>query len=213
MIKAIIFDLDGVLIETEVRNVMIKKHTVEKYGVIWNRELSEKLAGMKFADVLDKVLSYLDDETRKKIHDEYYAVAYGGQISYRELESPNASELLKRLKAEGYKMALATNSAMDKITQVLKENQWEGIFDLIMDADSVTKKKPDPEVYLTAMARLDSTPEETVVIEDSRAGLTSAIASGATVICRKENRFEIDQSGADFYIDDLLEIEDIVNNL
>ncbi len=213
MIKAVIFDLDGVLIESEVRTVLLKKEIIEKHGITWTRDLSVKLAGLKFAEVLNNVLSDIDDETRKAIHDEYYARAYGGKTDYHALETKGASELLRRLKADGYVLAMATSSDLDKIGQVLEENGWEGIFDVIMDAGSVSRKKPDPEVYLKAMEKLGCKADEVIIVEDSHTGILSGVASGARVICRVENRYECDQSGADFYINDLGEIENIVKSL
>ena len=69
--------------------------------------------------------------------------------------------------------------------------------------------KPDPEIYIYTMKKMGVEPKDCYVVEDSTFGLQAAESAGAVVICKRDDRFGYDQSGADYYIDRLAEIEDI----
>lgn len=212
MIKAVLFDMDGTLVDSEYHAITLKRQILEKNGVVWTTELCQLLTGRKLKIVIDEVLTQYTPEQRQAVLDEYYEPKYH-HMDYHQLKFPGAGTILQALYNNGYTLALTTTNSEDSIAQVLQQNHWEQYFSLVLGLKDVRKQKPDPLIYLTAMERLNVKPEECVIVEDSRIGLDSAIASGAHVICRRETRIPIDQSGADYYVDDLLDILKIVNEL
>lgn len=209
MIKAVLFDLDGVLIDSEIRTLNIKKQMFEEYGLDLGENIYNVLAGSALSKIFRNI--FPDYPNPEEFLEEYHQRAYVRvEVHYDKLEMKNATELLHYLKDNGYIVAMVTAADKPKIKQVLDECNWHGIFETIVSGDEGYPKKPDSTVYRVAMERLDITPEETAIVEDSTTGLLAAKGSLATVICRKENRYYIDQSNADYYINDLLEVKDIL---
>lgn len=175
MIKAILFDLDGVLIQTEHETFDFYKKYLEKKGVILKASDFKYKAGRKSAafwnDVLTpkqqkeintKKLVNLKRDLFNKYPDKYIKKISGGK------------EILIALKRAGYKIALVSQNESRMINSVI---EWLGIrkyFDVILSIDNIKKLKPDPEIYLLAAKKLNIKPSESLVIEDSRDGVNSA---------------------------------------
>ncbi len=212
MVKAIIFDMDGVLVDSEFRTVSRKKDILIRHGLTWTDELCQMIAGKKLKLVIEEVLSEATEEQRQAILDEYYGPENRGH-DYSAIKMNHADEVLKILHDDGFILGLATSNLPEMINKCLEQNDWGRYFSTVLGIRDVTRQKPDPMIYLKAMNILKVTPEETVIIEDSRTGLDAALASGAHVIARRETRLPINQSGAQYYIDDLIEIPDIVREL
>ena len=212
MIKAVIFDMDGTLVDSEYRAMMNKKAILEKNGVVWNNDLWQLLTGRKLKVVINDVLTEYTPEQRQEVLNEYYKPEYH-TVDYHAIKFPGSGTILQALYNNGYKMALCTTNSYDSIDQCLEENHWRRFFQFILGMGDIENTKPAPDIYLKAMEMLEVKPEETVIVEDSRIGLDAAIASGAHVVCRVENRFPVDQQGAEYYINDLLSLMRVVNEL
>ncbi|MDO4377897.1 MAG: HAD family phosphatase [Erysipelotrichia bacterium] len=202
MIKAILFDLDGVLIDSEYRTISIKKRLLEEYGFTVDDQLIQKLAGKKLNNILPQL--FPDFDKTEQLLLQYQHRAYDN-IDYSLLEMPKATSVLKQLHKK-YRLALVTASDKEKLKQVFAQLHWENIFDVVVDADSKLPAKPNPEVYLQAMQLLKVKSDECVVVEDSTNGLMAAKAAMVKVIAKREQRYNIDQSLADEYIDNLEEL-------
>ena len=213
MIKAVLFDLDGVLIETELRHIMIKADLCREYGLNWTDETFYMAAGRKFTEALPDLFPYKTPEELKAINDHYYQVAYTDRLDYHALKTEGAGTVLRALHNRGYKLAIVSMSNSEKLSQVIGDNHWENLIDVIITSSMVTRTKPDPESYLKTMEILGLTPEECIVVEDSRVGIESAHRAGCKVICRKEHRYPCNQEGADYYVDDLLDVVKLINEL
>ena len=120
-----------------------------------------------------------------------------------------AKELLAYGKSQGYKMAVATSSSREYAMGNLIRAGIDSYFDSVVCGDMVKKAKPDPEIYIYTMKKMGVEPKDCYVVEDSTFGLQAAESAGAVVICKRDDRFGYDQSGADYYIDRLAEIENI----
>jgi HAD superfamily hydrolase (TIGR01509 family) len=203
MIRNVIFDLDGTLLDTEYRAIEIKKMILARHGLDPNDQLMTRLTARKLKDALPELLE--DKQLVREILDDYYQFAYDG-IDYGKLKLPGSDELLRQLKKSGYTLALATISDRSKVDQVLQQCQWQDIFSYTTTLDDVRKAKPDPETYLTVLEKLGLQAEQTVVVEDSLIGIQAGNRAGLKVICRREPRLNMDQSGADWYVDDLDDI-------
>ena len=120
-----------------------------------------------------------------------------------------AKELLAYGKSQGHKMAVATSSSREYAMGNLIRAGIDSYFDSVVCGDMVKKAKPDPEIYIYTMKKMGVEPKDCYVVEDSTFGLQAAESAGAVVICKRDDRFGYDQSGADYYIDRLAEIENI----
>ncbi len=210
MIRNVIFDLDGTLLDTECRAIEIKRTVLARHGLQSSEQLMTRLTARKLKDALPELLE--DKQLVREILDDYYQFAYA-DIDYGRLKLPGSDELLRQLKTEGYTLALATISDRSKVDQVLDQCHWQDIFSYITTLDDVRKAKPDPETYLTVLEKLRLQPEQTVVIEDSLIGIQAGQRAGLKVICRREPRLNMDQSGADWYVSELSEIPGIISEM
>lgn len=173
--KAIIFDMDGVIFDTErvYMNIWIDVYT--KYGYKMNRDIYTSLIG-RDRDSIILILHdlYGKEFPVKKIFEEcdfkLKEAIDAGQVPAK----PGALEILDYLKKQNYKLALATSASKNKLEMQLKIHNLKNIFDQIVCADDVTKSKPDPEIFLIAAQKLRVNPEECIVIEDSPAGIKAA---------------------------------------
>ena len=207
MIRNVIFDLDGTLLDTEYRAIEIKKTILARHGLKPDEQLMTRLTARKLKDALPELLE--DKRLVREILDDYYQFAYDG-IDYGKLKLPGSDELLQQLKSVGCTLALATISDRSKVDQVLQQCRWQDIFSYTTTLDDVRKAKPDPETYLTVLEKLRLQPEQTVVVEDSLIGIQAGHRAGLKVICRREPRLNMDQSGADWYVSELGEVLNII---
>lgn len=173
---AFLFDLDGVLIDSE---------TI--YTEIWNEIDRRYPTGIKdFARVikgstLERILElYFPDKTiRAKVEDCLYKLE--SQIRYKMTDG--ARELLEFLKDNDYTTALVTSSNEIKMTHLYQQMpDFKSHFDFIVTGDMVNHSKPDPEGYALAASRLGVAPENCVVVEDSLQGVKAGEALGGKVI-------------------------------
>ncbi|UCG55699.1 MAG: HAD-IA family hydrolase [Phycisphaerales bacterium] len=193
MIEAIIFDCDGVLADTERdgHRVAFNRAFAEKgYGVEWDVELYKEL--LKVAGGKERMRHYFDqtgwpenvsdkDGLIKDLHklktDLYMQIIDSGELPLR----CGVARFVDEAVAEGVKLAVCSTSnerAVNMVVERLLGPDRKARFDAILAGDVVSKKKPDPEIYNLALERLNLTPKECVVIEDSRNGLLAAKAAG-----------------------------------
>ena len=175
---AVLWDMDGTLVDTEPYWMAAETPLVESFGGTWSHEQALSLVGLALEDSarifqnagvrlsIQEIIDHLTDEVMRSL-------AVTG-VPFR----PGARELLSDLKARGIPTALVTMSMRRMATHVIDLMDFDA-FDLVVAGDDVTRPKPFPDPYLQACASLGVDPLDTVAIEDSPNGLRSAIASGA----------------------------------
>ena len=193
----IIFDMDGVIFDTEriYRDIWIEIYA--RHGYTMTNDIYKTLIGRDRKSIIDilkkrygenykgmEIFDECDYNLKKVIDDGKVPLKYG------------ALEIFKYLKNNNYKMAIATSSPKTKLEMQLKIHALEDIFDAIICADDVTKSKPDPEIFLVAAKKLNSEPCDCIVIEDSPAGIKAAFNAGMTAI----------------HVEDLVEADDDIKN-
>ncbi|MBB2149607.1 beta-phosphoglucomutase [Pedobacter gandavensis] len=203
---ACIFDLDGVLVDTAVYHYKAWKQLANSLGFDFTELQNEELKGVNRMRSLDMILQWGGIEKsagEKEIlaaqKNEQY-VAMIRKMTIAEV-LPGALDLLTALKAEGIKIALG--SASKNSALILERTALAHFFDAIVDGNSVSSSKPDPEVFLKAAELLNTAQENCVVFEDAAAGVQAAIAANMMVvgIGKPENL-----PGAQVVINDLSEI-------
>ena len=214
MIKAVIFDMDGVLVDSEPVYQEATVNVLESLNIKATKEDLLKLAGgsslhfNKFIqDVSDGSISC---EDFNKICDQYYL---DNPVKYEEIMFPHVRETLNCLKDNGYILALASSSKEYEIENVLKRCDLKDYFKLIISGEAFKESKPNPEIYLTCIKKLNLEANECVAVEDSEYGIKAAKGDGLICIAKKDDRFNYNQSMADYFIDDHREIIDILENL
>lgn len=184
-IKACLFDLDGVLVDTATYHYQAWKRLANQLGFDFTEEQNEKLKGISRMESLDIVLGW---GKLVKTEQEKLALAtlkntwYVEMINKMEASEilPGALQFLKSAKEDGLKLALGSASKNSSI--ILNRTGLLSYFDEIVDGNLVSKSKPDPEVFLKGAKLLGLNPEECVVFEDADAGVEAALAGNMKVV-------------------------------
>ena len=174
-IKAVLFDMDGVIFDTEREYLKEWEAIFKKYGYKMKKEIYISVMGRgrkkvkeifkeKFGEDLpiDKMYIEKDKMLKKAVENNKVPLKEG------------ALELLEFLKENGYKIALATSAKRERVKIQVSHAKIENIFDAIVCSEDITNSKPDPEIFLKAAEKVCVNPENCIVIEDSEAGIKAA---------------------------------------
>ncbi len=183
---AVIFDLDGVLVDTAEMHYLGWKRLADELGVDFDRKKNDRLRGVDRMRSLGIVLEDCDrtpdnlDELADRKNGYYKEMIQ--TLSSKDL-LPGASELLKALTERGVKIGLGSSSKNAKA--VVASLGITDMFDAIVDGRDFIKAKPDPEVFVICADKLGAKPKECIVVEDAQAGIDAARAAGmyAVGIC------------------------------
>ena len=177
--KAVIFDMDGVIFDTEKVYLDIWIEVFEKYGYKMTKELYVNVMGTGRKNVIKTFLeNFGDDLPIEKMYEEkdnqlFYIIENQG-IPLKE----GVKELFSMLKEENYKIALATSAKRERVEKQIKDKWLKESFDAIVCGDDVEKGKPSPDIFLKAAKKIDVEPENCFVVEDSPAGIKAAFSGG-----------------------------------
>lgn len=193
----VLFDLDGVVLDTESQYTVLWNNIGKKYGDVG--EIGRLSKGQTLTHILD---TYFKGQTelQKHIIEELYE--FEQNMSYAPI--PGVMEFMKQLKVASVPTAVVTSSNKAKMENVYRHYpDFKDIVGHVFTSESFTRSKPDPECFLMAMRALGGTPEDTVVFEDSVNGLKAARASGATVVgLVTSNPREVVEPLSDYAIND-----------
>lgn len=176
MIKAIITDFDGTLVDTFMANFQAYADVFKKNGITLSQEKYHACFGFRFDAFMDAV-GITDATTREQIMNEK-AHVYPMYFTYL-VPNKTLITFIQKAHFSGVKTAIASTARRENLLNVLQYLNLTDIFDVILAGESVKRGKPDPEIYNTAMSMLNVKPNETLIFEDSEVGLMSALASGA----------------------------------
>ena len=197
MIKGLLFDLDGVLVDTAKYHYLAWKEIAEELGFLFAIKDNERLKGVsrkRSMEILLEIGNIFMDEKEQEAYCERKNRRYVEYISGMKEDEvlPGTVELLKEARAKGYLTALGSASKNSMI--ILDRLGLTRYFDAIIDGTKVEKTKPDPEVFIKGAEALGLPCEECLVFEDSEAGIEAAHSAGmkATGIGSLENLPEAD---------------------
>ncbi|QOY35727.1 beta-phosphoglucomutase [Anaerobacillus isosaccharinicus] len=184
-IKACIFDLDGVIVDTAKFHYLAWRRLAQELGFDFTEEDNERLKGVSRMDSLNILLEIggveLDNAKKEELaknKNEWY-VELISEMDEKEI-LPGTTEFLTLLKEAGVKISLGSASKNAKM--ILKKINLLHMFDCIIDGTNISKAKPDPEVFLLGANALKVDPSECVVFEDAVSGVEAAISAGMYVI-------------------------------
>ncbi|MEV6343920.1 HAD family phosphatase [Actinoplanes sp. NPDC051851] len=180
-IEAVVFDLDGVIIDSEEVWEEVRRAYVASHGREFLPDSQDRMMGMSTAEWS----AHLADEVGVPLPAPQVAAEVLGRMAERYRDDlpliPGAVEVVRAL-GKDYRLALASSSARILIDQVLASAGLTDAFEVTLSTEEVPRGKPSPDVYLTAVSRLGLTPGVCAAIEDSSNGLRSAGAAGLAVI-------------------------------
>lgn len=191
MIKAIITDFDGTLVNTFEANFAAYTIAFKRYYLEISKDQYRECFGLRFDSFMDK-MNIKDSALRDKIKKEKARV-YPMCFSFL---APNTIliDFIRQAKASGIKTAIASTAQRGNLMNALNYLKLTDIFDFVIAGDAVKEGKPNPEIYFTSMTKLQVKPEETLVFEDSEVGVQAANASGANCIRINEDFFVTDEN-------------------
>lgn len=186
MMKAIIFDFDGTIIDTETAWYIVFKNAYKEYGVDLSLETYSQCLGTNLTTF--NPYTYLKthhnisidlEEFKKSIQNDY------AKLIEKEALRPGILNLLQEAKQEGLKIGLASSSHREWIDKFINLLGLEGYFECYCTADTVKNVKPNPELYLQALEQLGVQANEAIAIEDSPNGARAAVTAGLHTIVIK----------------------------
>ncbi len=175
MIKAIIFDMDGVISDTQTLQSKVEESLLKKYGIKMTAdEITEKYAGIADKEWFSMLIKDFDlkVDLESIIDEKWGTLLKIAQNNVKEIEG--ATELINNFKKNQFKLALASASPFEFINLVLSGLKIKDKFDILTSATEVEKGKPDPKIFLLTAQRLNLKPEECLVIEDGINGMVAA---------------------------------------
>lgn len=174
--RAMLFDFDGVVVDTEKYYTIFWDSIGEKY--LGQKDFCAKVKGTTLTSILDGYFSDMKDRW-DEIVAELNAFEAEMPIEY----IPGVVEFVKEAREKGYRTAVVTSSNRVKMETVYRKRpEIQEIFDIILTSEDFSASKPDPDCFIKGMERLDADREHTIVFEDSVYGLQAAKASGALVV-------------------------------
>ncbi|MBC7744814.1 MAG: beta-phosphoglucomutase [Flavobacterium sp.] len=184
-IKACIFDLDGVLVDTAGFHYRAWKKLANRLNFDFTIQDNEKLKGINRKESLELILDWgkvfktsYEKQELAQLKNTWYVEMISGMTPVDVL--PGALRLLQELKAAGYKIALGSASKNAGI--ILNKVELIRYFNAVVDGNVVTESKPDPQVFLKGAEMLQVSPASCVVFEDAFAGVEAAKAGGMKVV-------------------------------
>ena len=184
MTKAVIFDLDGLLVDTELISYKIYKEILAEIGCEFSLEdYAQKFSGKTVVQNIKHLI-------------ETYHLPWSAELGFSkvvEIEGrfvaqgvdlkPGARKLLSFLKKNNYKIAMASSSIEERALNILRQHNLVDSFDEMVFGYEVKRGKPAPDIFLRACEKLSAKPEDCLVLEDSEAGIQAAFSANIPVIC------------------------------
>jgi HAD superfamily hydrolase (TIGR01509 family) len=213
VIEAVIFDMDGVLAETEEVHRLAFNEAFAKFELDWKWTTSLYRELLKVTGGKERIAHYargngvgLDAAFIAKLHqaktDFYTRLVHSGAVSLR----PGIREFISSARQRGLTLAIATTTSMANVEVLLRSalgDGWRELFSVIGAGDMAPRKKPAPDVYVLVLRELGMAPERCVAIEDSRNGLLAAHGAGLPVIAvRSDYCRDDDLDGAAAHLPD-----------
>lgn len=211
--EAIIFDMDGVLFDTEGfyyhrREIFLAskrisiKHLPPSFFIggnmkqVWKAILCEDYDKWDVASLQKEYTDY------KNTH----------PLPYKELIFSDTKKVVSELKKSGLRLALASSSTMNDIKKALRDTKLDTYFDIVLSGEDFPESKPDPAIYNEAARQLGFPKENLLIIEDSEKGIAAGVSAGIEVWAVEDHLYGMNQSAAHRFINNLSEAFDLIFN-
>jgi len=184
-IKAVIFDLDGVIVSTDEFHYLAWKQLADAEGIPFGREDNERLRGVSRMESLDILLEKsakgYDDEEKLSMAERKNSIYRGLLQNLTPTDLlPGVAGVLSGLRDRGVKIAIGSSSK--NAGPILQAIGLAEAFDVVADGTHITRSKPDPEVFILAAQKVGAEPAHCLVVEDAHAGVEAGVAAGMRVL-------------------------------
>lgn len=210
MPRAVIFDFDGVIVESEKEKFNVLNKLLKPYKLSIKKKDFQRMVGKKTPAFLKEYFGdRIDDEASLSIEEK----RRGLLIKSIEKTKPvkGVKEFIKFLKSEGLKLCIATGTKKPIVIKILKIFDLSGIFDEFVTGEDFKTSKPDPEVYRIAIQRLNMPVQDLLAIEDSVAGVSSAKGAGIRCVGITTTQKKSDLDHADIVVKSFAELRKILS--
>ena len=202
----VLFDVDGLLLDTEIVYTRVTQAIVSRFGKTFDWSIKANMIGRAETESS----RYLVEALELPITAEEYLAERNDRLKegFAKCDAmPGAESLIRHLHDSGIPIAVATSSTRELFEiKISRHRHWFDLFNATVRGDDpeIRQAKPAPDIFLTAASRIDARPEETLVFEDAPSGLTAGIAAGMRVIAIPDPNMEKDRyRGATLILDNL----------
>lgn len=210
-----IFDMDGVLIDSEPTHERIEKEMFQELGFELSAEEHRAFQGTSSVEMWQMVVArhslaqpaaVFSDEHRRR----FLGYLRSGDVTVID----GVHDLLQELRSAGQSLALASSSVRQVVEAVLEAFSLEGFFSALTTGDEVKQSKPAPDIFLMTASRMDVLPGDCVVVEDSKNGVTAAKAAGMTCVRYYPGNAEVpSESAEDHSVRSMAELSQLLTHL
>lgn len=208
---AFIFDMDGTIVSTESLKALTHSETIKEFGGICSPEIYKQCIGLSFYAVASFMLKTAAIDVDIAVYKETFDKLYKIRIADMRIMIDGVKSFLEKLLKKGFKIGLVSSSNRWMITHILNNIQCGHFFSVIISREDVDHEKPYPDPYIKAQQSLKA--QKYIVFEDTDAGITSALASGAKVfgIRHDYNTFQKLEGCCDiFYSYNVIDIDKLI---
>lgn len=205
-IKAVIFDLDGSLVDSMWMWRAIDIEYLGRFGIPLPEDLQSRIEGMSFSETAVYFKEHFPiPDSIDQIKEDWNRMAWDKYANEVPLK-PGIPEFLERCREEGIKLGIATSNSRQLVENIAKVHNLRNYFSCIMTGCDVAHGKPSPDIYLAAAEGLDCPPSKCLVFEDIIPGIQAGKAAGMRV-CAVEDAYSVNdrerkKALADYYISD-----------
>lgn len=206
--KAVIFDMDGVIVDSEICYKEEMRAFAAHLGIEVGEDELNAQVGASYQDFVRLIADWFSRSGTSCSPEEGLAdfrtwAAGNPPFDYATLLNPGVRETLEELRARGVRTALASSSPMESIEEVLSACDLAGLFEVVVSGEQFRQSKPNPEIYLHTLDLLGLPARACCCVEDSVPGITAGLAAGLTVFAKREERFGYSQDAATAIIDQI----------
>ena len=206
MKKAVIFDMDGVLIDSELIYLEWLTDYLNQREYIVDRKQLEQSIGLSSGLTIELMEKIYGKGTGRALWEDFLKVTACYTLDYNDILFGGIKELVEYLAKKRVRLAIASASPRDEIEEMLKETGLSKWIQVVLSGEELKESKPNPEIYLAAAEKLDVDIKKCIVVEDSKYGIEAGKRAGAYVIARKEERFACCQERADKIVENIAEL-------
>lgn len=191
--RAIIFDMDGLLVDSEVMWAAVETEMVRERGREYTHAEREQLIGLRLDEFSEKLIALLGFDESPKAFEQELIDRMLERIPTLTRPQPGAPELVQYVHEKGIPTAIASSSPISIIDAIVASQGWQHIFTTRISADTVGRGKPAPDVYLKTADVLGVNPADCLALEDSPNGARAAVGAGMTCFAVPDRSHNLDE--------------------